>query len=335
VHALINKQAAEFLEQNELKPNFKSIQYRVNKFLADFDSFQNCLSIAVEHHIKLYKAIKIFKKRCRKKFSKTTLYAFQRRFIKNYIYTYTRIFPLDKSLDHARTPINKHYVYNNYQRYEIAKIWHERKPLEKIFNLSDYLFKIRTKQIQLVSFKNDEQTKLSFRSMKSMINDYYHYIPKPRPYNKHALIKYLPALGHIQFDIKIIGARDNKFHLNIYCIDMVDERSGITYGRAYLTHPKHKLMETLKSGCEFYSQYFTITRIRTDHALEFKRTEALRTGEFNDYLTSLNINHQYSFWNQPQTNGKIERLHKQIDDELLPLINRCNTIQEALDLINR
>jgi hypothetical protein len=31
VHALLIKQAAKHLQQNELRPNFKSIEYRVNK----------------------------------------------------------------------------------------------------------------------------------------------------------------------------------------------------------------------------------------------------------------------------------------------------------------
>jgi hypothetical protein len=197
------------------------------------------------------------------------------------------------------------------------------------------LYKIRTKQIKLETFNNERQTKLSFPTLRTIINDYYKHIPQPKPYRKHKLIKYFPALGHLQFDIKIIGARDNKFRLNIYCIDMVDERSGLIYGKAYLGHPKHKLIETLKQGQEFYKQYFNIVRVRTDHAMEFKKTEALRTGEFNDCLSSFGALHQYSLWNQPETNGKIENLHRQIDNEVLPLIDECNNIQEAIDLINR
>ncbi|MDR1991600.1 MAG: hypothetical protein LBP70_02625 [Mycoplasmataceae bacterium] len=38
---------------------------------------------------------------------------------------------------------------------------------------------------------------------------------------------------------------------------------------------------------------FEIKRMRTDHALDFKRIESLRTGEFNDLLTSFGIMHQY------------------------------------------
>jgi hypothetical protein len=54
VHALINNKAHEYLKQHELTRNFASIQYRVNKLLADFEIFQICLSISVERRIKLY-----------------------------------------------------------------------------------------------------------------------------------------------------------------------------------------------------------------------------------------------------------------------------------------
>jgi hypothetical protein len=75
---------------------------------------------------------------------------------------------------------------------------------------------------------------------------------------------------------------------------MIDERSGIVYGKACIQHPKHVLLNTFKEGYEFYCNYFKIVRTRTDHALDFKKTESLRTGEFNDLLTSLGIIHQYS-----------------------------------------
>jgi hypothetical protein len=116
----------------------------------------------------------------------------------------------------------------------------------------------------------------------------------PKPYRKHRLQKYLLPLGHLQFDIKVIGACDNKFNLNIYCIDMVDERSGMVYGKASLSYPKQLIINVIKDAYKYFSSFFIISRIRTDHALTFKRTEALHTGEFNDLLTSMNTNHQYS-----------------------------------------
>jgi hypothetical protein len=115
---------------------------------------------------------------------------------------------------------------------------------------------------------------------------------------------------------------------------MVDERSGMVYGEAVINHPKHVLLNTFKNAYNFYLNYFKIIRTRTDHALDFKRTEALRTGEFNDLIVSLWILHQYSFLNEPETNGKVENLHKQIDKELLSLVNKCDTVEDALTVIN-
>jgi transposase InsO family protein len=168
-----------------------------------------------------------------------------------------------------------------------------------------------------------------------MLNDFYKCIPTPRPYHKHRLIKHLLSFGHIQFDVKVIGSRDNKFGVNIYCVDMVDEISGMVFGRASLRYPKEFILQTLKDAYAYYSLYFVILRMRTDRSSTFKRTEAMNTGKFNDLLTSLNIIHQYSFWNQPETNGKIENLHRQIDKELLEHINQCDTIEQAIELINR
>jgi hypothetical protein len=70
VHALLINQAAEHLQQNELKPNFKSIEYRVNKLLADFEKFQICLLLAIERRIPLYKIIKHYTKLYRKRISR-------------------------------------------------------------------------------------------------------------------------------------------------------------------------------------------------------------------------------------------------------------------------
>ncbi|MDR1234585.1 MAG: integrase core domain-containing protein [Mycoplasmataceae bacterium] len=225
------------------------------------------------------------------------------------------------------------WKYSQLQRNEIATVWHTRNPF-KIFNLSDYLFKIRTNQIKLETFSESLQKHLSFQALKSSINDFYKYVPMPKPYRKHKLLKYLLPPGHLQFDIKVIGACDNKFNKNIYCVDMVDERSGMVYGRASLSYPKEFIISVVKDAYEYFSNFFTITRVRTDHALTFKRTEALHAGEFNDLLVSMNTNHQYSIWGQPETNGKIESIHEQIDKELLTFINKCETVEQAIELVN-
>jgi hypothetical protein len=138
------------------------------------------------------------------------------------------------------------------------------------------------------------QKHISFPTLKSAVNEFYKRVPMPKPYRKHKLLKYLLPLGHLQFDIKVIGACDNKFARNIYCIDIVDERSGMVYGVASLSYPKQLIIKVLKEAYEYFESYFKISRIRTDHALTFKRTEALDTGEFNDLLVSMNTNHQYS-----------------------------------------
>jgi hypothetical protein len=156
------------------------------------------------------------------------------------------------------------------------------------------LFKVRNGLITIVGLSNDEQEHLSFQTLKNSLNFYYKRVCEPKRYRKHELIKRVHGEGNLQFDVKIIGALDNKFHQQIYCIDCVDERSGMVYGKASLSQPKDSLIKVFSYAHAYFSQYFKVVRVRTDHAMTFKKTESLNTGEFNQLLTSLNVLHQYS-----------------------------------------
>jgi hypothetical protein len=133
----------------------------------------------------------------------------------------------------------------------------------------------------LKSFKPGQQEHFSYKMLSKMIDLYKGVVKFKRTIVKHPLRAYDIPLGHTQFDVKIIGAKDNKFKIPIYVVDMVDERSGLVFSRMNINASKQFVIDTLIMGIKFFEQYFKVTRVRTDHALMFKKTLAVNTGEFN------------------------------------------------------
>jgi hypothetical protein len=133
----------------------------------------------------------------------------------------------------------------------------------------------------LKSFKPEQQEHFSYKMLSKMIDLYRGVVKLKRTIVKHPLRAYDIPLGHTQFDVKIIGAKDNKFKIPIYVVDMVDERSGLVFSRMNINASKQFVIDTLIMGIKFFEQHFKVTRVRTDHALMFKKTLAVNTGEFN------------------------------------------------------
>jgi hypothetical protein len=153
---------------------------------------------------------------------------------------------------------------------------------------------------------------------------------------KFKLRHYKREKGYIQYDPKVIGIKDNKFGQKIYILDSIDERTGLTFGEATIRKPKEVMIENLKKSIEFFELNLgcKIIQYQTDHELTYKPSEAINSGEFNRILEQHGIKHQFSIWSHPETDGLIERGHRVQDNELLAVINSCDTIEQAIEAAN-
>ena len=77
---------------------------------------------------------------------------------------------------------------------------------------------------------------------------------------------------------------------------------------------------------EFMAKYpYPIREVQTDNGHEF-------LGEFDDYLQTQNIPHQFIYFHSPRINGVVERFNRTIQDEFL---NRNDELWYDLHLFDR
>ncbi|AGM24657.1 IS481 family transposase [Spiroplasma chrysopicola] len=125
----------------------------------------------------------------------------------------------------------------------------------------------------------------------------------------------MPELGHVQHDVKILTKNMTGYKKDLYIFDYIDEKS--RYAVAYVSAHKTqdiaaKLFE--KAYFEFKNIGINIKRIRTDNGTEYvynhRSNYAHRKSEFTKAVNKKGVAHQTTPVRSPQSNGKIERFHR-------------------------
>lgn len=222
--------------------------------------------------------------------------------------------------------INKIYKYDNFKRFFIYKHHLKNVSLFKQSFVQTWL-NLRT------SF--DEFKSLCLKTTIKILREYKEFsvLNKYRNQIKHKLRTHDICVGNTQMDIKVIGKKDSPTLKPIYIIDIIDEKTKFYYGELYENVSKEKLINFVHNAINYFKKYnLKILRIRTDHALVFKKTNFINTGEFNKLLFNFSIRHEYIAFGQPQCNGVIERNHRTIDNEFLHSIRNCKDIEQIKKL---
>lgn len=315
----------------------KAMVNAIKKSMNKFFFTKRIILIAKENNISYHKALsKDFKKRKRQNYK-------DKNFHKSMFYEY--IYEIKLIL----LKISKKYNWNpNQQTFSklIIKPTIPKNPNRKfneifVKKIAD-MFYIRKEfvknRINIFYEVNKENNLISYKSVCRIINNDDRNLNKLKIENtiKHPLRTWTTDIGKIQMDVKVYGYTETKFKQNIYILDAKDEQSKIYWSKLLITQSKDEILDGLNECIEFYKKHgIKIKRIRTDNAMVFKKTNVVKSGEFDKICSLNNIEHQFIPKKQPQSNGCIERHHQILDKEFLPCIDDCSTINEISEKLQK
>ncbi|WP_027119834.1 integrase core domain-containing protein [[Mycoplasma] testudinis] len=326
--------------------------HMADELITVFDFAKSVYAIAVKKNLSLRKAIAHYqvKYRKRKNYGKNKFYQFRKKLIE-FCWNPRSI---QKLMRKSKKPKNITLRYNGFVRTEIIQLYkkndfiqyqldaeaykkgeRKEKPLRYSYNFNDFVHNLRKGFLPLKTLDGKIPTTLTAKTVRKILIEGGVFLNENKYVKRHHLRHYDIPSWHLQFDVKIIGSKDNKFGIPIYIVDCIDQRTSIPFGQISTQVPNTFLIETMDKAIEYYQKFFPkIFKTRTDHQLSFKRTEALSTGQWNELLAKHDIIHEYSRWGQPQTNGKIERHHRIIDNEFLHILNKCDTMEQVREAYN-
>lgn len=231
----------------------------------------------------------------------------------------------------SKRPKNIKYLYSKDERKQIADIFFKKPSFKnnfQTFNKFNVWFKVRTDN---KNFWNDKFRKIGLATTAKIINQDKRNTKQAKTFSKHKHPKrqYKLPIGYVQLDLKIIGPTETDLNQNIYIFDAIDEESNYYYNKVIKFKTEDEILKATKIMLDFYkSKGIKVKRIRTDNAPEFKESIFDERGKFHKFLTDNNIIHEFILPRNPQQNGKIERVHRVIDDELLPWIKTFKSLDK-------
>ncbi len=112
---------------------------------------------------------------------------------------------------------------------------------------------------------------------------------------------------------------------NMYVYDFIDEKTRMVFGYVYDSLGTNNAINAVQRAIYDFKKFgIEIKRIRTDNAPEFTTTNWSNKNEykikerpFSKYLKDNKIIHETTPIRSPQSNGKIERFHKNYNNLLL------------------
>lgn len=127
-------------------------------------------------------------------------------------------------------------------------------------------------------------------------------------------------IGLLQMDAKVFTS--NNFPISksrLYVYDFIDEKTRIAFGYVYEYLGVENAKNAVRRAIEDFKSFgIKIKRIRTDNGAEFttpyrKRAtyvNPISPRSFHQFLCNRNIIHELTPVRSPQSNGKIERFHR-------------------------
>jgi hypothetical protein len=125
--------------------------------------------------------------------------------------------------------------------------------------------------------------------------------------------------GYIEMDSITLYVNTKKYYF-VTAIDIVTKFARVTLTRSLSS------LSAKQALVEFTAQYpYSIREVQTDNGHEF-------LGEFDDYLKTKDIPHQFIYFHSPKINGVVERFNRTIQDEFL---NRNDELWYDLNLFSQ
>ncbi len=126
-------------------------------------------------------------------------------------------------------------------------------------------------------------------------------------------------IGLLQMDAKVFT--DKNFPIakhRLYVYDFIDEITRIAFGYVYDSLGTNNAINAMQRAMKDFGELgITIKRIRTDNAPEFtttnwsnKKAYKVKERPFTTFLSKNGIIHETTPIRSPQSNGKIERFHR-------------------------
>lgn len=126
-------------------------------------------------------------------------------------------------------------------------------------------------------------------------------------------------IGLLQMDAKHFPKTKFPVNKNYYVYDFIDEKTRIVFGYVYENLAVENAINAVKRAIiDFKSVGIKIKRIRTDNGSEFtnhfrnsaKFINSVLRASFSNFLEKQKITHELTPIRSPQSNGKIERFHR-------------------------
>lgn len=358
-----NKNTQIYKIVNDLKPFYMKNYYNLikkykydninfNSIVKSYNTFQyliKILQISNELKISHRKALSIdLKKRNQNSYKNTndhrsTFYKMLKKLIKIYNSYYDNRVEKIHVLSVFNTLVpnpplanNFNFKYTKKQRTFIADLYYDKNknPFSNLFTLNKTNITIHLRKKTIPSpFPDGTFDFLSLPTVCKIIkederNKIISYKENKR---KHNVRKYLIGLGHIQFDIKIIGRTETHFNKPIYIFDAKDQESKILFSKILERQDKESMICTVLEMINFYYKIgINIKTVRTDNAMVFKQTNFVKTGELNEILTHMGIKHEFIPLGEPECNGVIESHHRIFDIEMLKHFQNCESMEKVI-----
>jgi len=233
---------------------------------------------------------------------------------------------------------NLNFKYSKEERKMISDYFYKTDSSYSDFvgmNKTNIWIKLKNQEI-LHNFTKDKFNNISLKTICKIINadSRSSFIPK-KIIKQHPLRKYELDVGNIQMDIKVIGRKESPFKKAIYIFDAIDEETKVVYSKILKTQTAQELLIVVDEMITYYDKlHLKIKRIRTDNAMVFKKTNFLKSGILNKYLKFKNIKHEFIGLAEPQSNGCIERHHRNIDCEVMNWSKNCKNEFEFSKILN-
>lgn len=155
-----------------------------------------------------------------------------------------------------------------------------------------------------------------------------HYFFETKTKSKRRVKPLIPRLkkapkqsepGYIEMDSITLYVNSKKYYF-VTAIDIVTKFAWVTLATSLSSRAAKQAL------VEFVAKYpYSVREIQTDNGHEF-------LGEFDAYLQTQNIPHQFIYFHSPKINGVVERFNRTIQDEF---INRNDGLWYDLDLFDR
>ncbi|WP_342262409.1 MULTISPECIES: DDE-type integrase/transposase/recombinase [unclassified Spiroplasma] len=229
-------------------------------------------------------------------------------------------------------PLNPHYQFNIESRKKICDLFYKYKNIKAggVWSLYNNLLR---GEHDAHKYDLPRNIRTFYRWIKS--DPRYDKIRQKIKENKRYYNRYeVKEIGLIQMDAKHFPKSKYPVEKNMYVYDFIDEKTRMVFGYVYDSLGTNNAINAVQRAIYDFKKFgIEVNRIRTDNAPEFTTTNWSNKNEykikerpFSKYLKDNKIIHETTPIRSPQSNGKIERFHKNYNNLLLlDDIKRFNT----------